>query len=331
MPTPIPIAHSLPDPAALGEAVARAYRLPAPVRCTLVSPGVNDTYQVDAGGETLFYRVYRAGWRTRSDIEFELELLRHLEREGVAVSVPIARADGTYIAELAAPEGPRPAVLFARAPGQVLAYVPEDAYHYGCAAARLHTAMDRFQSPWTRFRLDREHLLEEPLRLIRPFAEETGHWPFYNELAGRLRSAVQAAAPNLEQGLCHGDLHGHNVHKNQDGQLTFFDFDCGGPGWRAVDLAAYRWAVGRHARNLEPWDAFLEGYRTVREVRQADLEIVPAFVAIRNFWLVGMHAGQVKQRGTASVRMWVEGAAQALKAFAEEQLSELPGPSHGAG
>lgn len=312
------VAYSSLDPNVLADWLAGTYGLPAPVRCSLVSPGVNDTYEVVSGAGTAYFRVYRAGLRSQADVAFEVDLLRHLEQAGVSVSVPVAAADGSLVTQLEAPEGVRPAVLLTAAPGKVLAYAQDDAYTYGCAVANLHTAMDTFQSPWSRFHLDLDHLLDQPLRRIQPFAEDLGLWSFYTELADRLRARVQAVAPALEWGLCHGDLHGHNVHKNEEGRLTFFDFDCGGPGWRAYDLAVYRWAVGRHAKGMEPWEAFLSGYRSQREVSQVDLDITPVFVATRNYWLLGLHASQVNQRGTASVRQWVEGAVPVLRGLEKE-------------
>ncbi|HWI51345.1 MAG TPA: hypothetical protein VNT01_04310 [Symbiobacteriaceae bacterium] len=61
----IAVSSSLPDPNALAELVVNAYGLGPGVPCSLISPGVNDTYQV---GDSYFYRVYRAGWRSRPDI-----------------------------------------------------------------------------------------------------------------------------------------------------------------------------------------------------------------------------------------------------------------------
>ncbi len=309
----VPVSHSLLSAEALARQISVDYALAGPVTAALVSPGVNDTYQVMSGQQSSYYRVYRAGLRSRQDVQFEVDLLLHLQAEGVQVSVPIAKRDGSHITEIAAPEGLRYGVLFTSAPGKVLEYVEEDAFQYGRAVARLHTAMDTFQPATARFHLDLDHLLEQPLRTIEPYAKELGLWQFYADLGDRLRRHVSAVADQLEQGICHGDLHGHNVHKAEDGALTLFDFDCGGPGWRAYDLSVYRWAVGRHAKNLDPWDAFLKGYSTLREVRQPDLQIIPVFVGIRNFWLLGLHANQVNQRGTASVRMWVEGAAKVLQ------------------
>lgn len=322
MSRPIAIAHSLPDSDALALIVAADYDLPLPVSCTLTSPGVNDTYRITTEGRTFFYRIYRAGWRTAADIQYELELLLHLRRVGVPVSVPVPKPDGSYVTALALAEGVRPAVLFTEAEGQVLAYTAADAFEYGCAAGRLHNGMDSFRSDLPRVAVNLETLLEQPLRLIRPFAERLGRWAFFADAGDRLRARVHRVEPLLEQGICHGDLHGHNVHKTKDGGLTLFDFDCGGPGYRAYDLACYRWAVSRHAPNAEPWDAFLRGYRMERPVAQVDLDAVPVFVAIRTLWLLGLQAGWVKQRGTESVAMWLQGGGEALRQWMDAELKE---------
>ncbi len=299
------VAYSVLSAGTVGVEVSDAYGLGQPVECALVSAGTNDTYRVLAGGETYIARVYRSGWRTDEEIQFELDWLLHLQRSGLAVSVPLRRRDGALTGVLAAPEGPRALVLFSHAPGTVLSYTEEETYRLGSALARLHTASDSFTTTVPRFRLDMTHLLEEPLSQIRPFAEERGDWSYLEGLAERLRSAVAEAEPFLDAGICHGDPHGHNVHQTETGELTFFDFDCGGPGWRSYDLAVVRWALHLHAKQGDPWNSFLDGYRSVRPVGERDLALVPTFVALRTIWLMGVHASQVTQRGTA----WVMGSA----------------------
>lgn len=90
------------------------------------------------------------------------------------------------------------------------------------------------------------------------------------------------------------------------------------PTWRAYDLAVYRWAVSRHTRGTEPWEAFLEGYRSVRAIPRADLDAVPVLVAARSFWLLGLAAQDVSRRGTALVEQWLVGAEQALRQWEAE-------------
>lgn len=178
------VSHSVLASYALASEVTGWYDLPGPAECALLSPGVNDTYRVEAGGHPFILRIYRAGWRTPGEVQWELDLLLHLERAGVGVSVPLKGRDGALVMAVEAPEGTRPAVLFSHAPGKPLQYVAADGLRYGQAAARLHTAMDTFVTDQPRFRLDWEHLLEEPLRAIRPFSEWVGNWGYYADLAG---------------------------------------------------------------------------------------------------------------------------------------------------
>jgi hypothetical protein len=42
-------------------------------------------------------RLYRAGWRSQSEIEFVLDALRHCGQRGTRVSVPVPKRDGRFI------------------------------------------------------------------------------------------------------------------------------------------------------------------------------------------------------------------------------------------
>ena len=75
-----------------------------------------DTYQVEAESSTYFLRIYRHGWRTRAEIEAEVDMLLHLRSEGLSVSYPLERTDGTHLTRISAPEG----VRYAIAPAMML-------------------------------------------------------------------------------------------------------------------------------------------------------------------------------------------------------------------
>lgn len=315
-----PTSHSILSADHLAEMCAAAYGFEGPVSAELIAPGVNDTYRLMVGEQTHILRVYRAGWRSVPEIDWELSLLLHLREQGISVSVPLPTLDGRYRTELAAPEGARQAVLFSFAPGKVLAYSEDEGFRYGQAVAGLHDTMDGFATDLPRFRLNLDHLLEKPLAGIRPFAERLGRWEYLSELGAWLRAQVAGAEGALSWGLCHGDLHGHNVHQTDDHGLTLFDFDCGGPGYRSYDLTVFRWAVSRHANDDKPWEAFLQGYRTRRQVPEADLALVPVFVALRTLWLIGLQTEWVSLRGTAHVQGWVDGGLRALQKWDETQM-----------
>jgi len=93
----------------------------------------------------------------------------------------------------------------------------------------------------------------------------------------------------LEQGFCHGDLQGYHANVAPEGTLVFFDFDCGGYGYRAYDLAVFLWCCRLEDAVAARWKSFLEAYRETRPVDDLDLRAVPLFVCARYRWHMGVH------------------------------------------
>jgi Ser/Thr protein kinase RdoA (MazF antagonist) len=289
-----PVSHSTLCVKALLDQVLPDYAIPAPTECKLLNLGLNDTYLVKGSGrERYILRVYRRGWRSLSDILYEMDVLDHLRERGVPVSVPLRRRDGGLLRSLAAPEGERYAALFSYAPGKEPTYDEAlQAYQYGRAVGAVHAATDTFTSRHRRFALDLEHLLWAPLRSVEPLlAHRPKDRAYLQRLSGQLRDRL-AALPlrELDQGFCHGDFHGWNAGFAEDGTVTLYDFDCGGPGWRAYDVAVFRWCPRIWDRQDRLWPSFLRGYRELRELHDVDLRAIPLFIGVRHIWFMGVHA-----------------------------------------
>lgn len=286
----VQITNSLIAPSVLLAEVAARYDLGDALDCRFWNPGVNDTYLVrtERGGYIL--RVYRQGLRSAADIAYELEHLLLLEARGLAVAAPVCQRDGSPFWSLNAPEGRRCAALFAYVAGAELKHTAAETELYGATLAAIHTLTDGYTSRNARGALDGELLVTAPLRAIAPFlAHRPADWAFLERVAAAARARLaQLPRDTLDTGFCHGDPHGQNAHIAPDGTLRFFDFDCCGPGWRAYDLATFRW--GPVGRDDSAWAAFLAGYTLARPVSSADLEAVPLFVVLRHLWLWGLHA-----------------------------------------
>ncbi len=273
-------------------------------RCRFHARGLNDTYKVETSNDkSYFLRIYRAGWRTREQIEAELAVLQHLARCNVSVSVPVIRTDDALLTLLDCAEGGRWAVLFTAAPGEEVdfkSFTKEQAGHYGEAAAAIHRAADSFAENFQRAALDLDLLLNAPLALIKSaIAHRRDDLAYVADLANQLQSSVESAA-GLEKGFCHGDLHGHNA--GYAGEIfTVYDFDCCGWGYRAYDLSVFPWAFALSEQvpgRIESMGrAFLKGYLRHRPVENVDVTAIPTFVAIRQIWLTGLHIGLADRFG----------------------------------
>jgi Ser/Thr protein kinase RdoA (MazF antagonist) len=323
--TPIAVTRSVLSQTALLTDFLCLYDIGTPVACHFLRVGLNDTYEVLTETDRFILRVYRAGWRTLSEIQYEIDILRHLERKGVPVAAPIAARDGSYWQELLAPEGTRYAVLSTYAQGVDETWTEETAPLYGAAAAVIHNASDDFQSLHQRFTIDLKLLVDIPLQTVLPFlAHRPDDQTYVQRLAEKLRAGAEALPlDQLQTGYCHGDFHGGNAHMNDDKVVTFFDFDCGGPGWRAYDIAVFRWSRRLASNEDTHWPAFLQGYREHRAIADLDLLATPWFVAIRHLWLLGLHTGIANEHGRGYIHNWYWDRALKFLRDCEESYFDL--------
>ena len=296
-PTPFPVTGSLLSARALLATLLPAYDLGIPTACTLWASGVNDVYRVLTRGAEYFLKVYRAGWRSRAEVLFELDAVAHLARRGVAVAPPLPTRAGVVAHDLQAPEGTRQAVLFARVPGQPCTWPfyrdAAESRLLGGALAAVHNATTDFASAHPRPDLDLERLLERPLATLRPFlAARPDDWAYLLALGDRLRAYLaHPAARALDWGLCHGDFHPGNAFIVDARTVALFDFDACGFGWRAGDLARMHPPTVAHDASI--WAAFLDGYAARRPLHGHELAAIPVFVALGVYREMGLKLGGV--------------------------------------
>ena len=295
MTTSFPVIASILAPQALVDEVLPGFGVGAVARCAFYTGGFNHTYRVETvDGHTYYLRAYRIQWRNLADIRYELDVLDHLKRKGFPAAKPVPYEDGQLFCAVAAPEGRRYLALFAEAPGPEISYDREPegtAQRYGQAVAQMHNALEDFSSPHRRFHKDIAHFVDRPLQTIAPFlSHRPDDWAYVQGFAETLRERiVSMPAAALEQGACHGDLQGYHAKVAPDGTLTFFDFDCGGHGYRAYDLAVFLWCCRLEDAVDVRWAPFLDGYLGTREIDELDVRAIPLFACARYLWHMGVH------------------------------------------
>ncbi|WP_159064822.1 phosphotransferase [Thaumasiovibrio subtropicus] len=266
------------------------YKLDSIESCTLICQGVNDSYKVVTASGRYLLRVYRYQWRTLVEIEYEIAAVEYLSLMGVNVSVPLKDRMGNSVQQLSAPEGPRYAVLMSYASGDELAFSRhEDGAMYGRAVAKIHDITDKMTVNHERV-LDGDYLIKKPMQVISPLVEYRypALWEELKNGADKLFQRLKSIEPSqLKHGFCHGDLHGGNAHYDGS-QLTFFDFDCCGYGYRAYDLAVFKWRAHLVDKLDMRWESFIQAYTEHRTLTSQELEAVDMFVAIRHLWIIAL-------------------------------------------
>ena len=315
---------------AVADFVLAHYDLPGSITCKLLRRGFNDTFEVRIeDGARFIFRLSARRARGEADVASETAFLAYLDREGVPVAAAIPLRDGSLFTSALLPEGQRPAVLFRYAEGRAsqAGSSAADARANGVTLARIHDAAGGFAAfDKGRYRLDLDHLLHRPLSAILALADlSDAVRTKLVELTGRLSAAV-AERDRLSWTRCHGDCHGYNAiiaeQGPRAGQAVFFDFDDGGPGYLAYDLAVFLWCCVSFGRKWHAsWHAFIEGYRTIRNVPSADFAAVPLFVPIRHMWLMGEYAGRVHEWGSqAAPAEWIATQLDFMLSWEEEKL-----------
>jgi Ser/Thr protein kinase RdoA (MazF antagonist) len=292
-----PAQSSILSSEALVDWLGAKYRLRQPFTCVFHHKGVNDTYKIATSISSFYLRIYVHGWRTKAEVEAEVSLLRTLAKHDLPICRPVKCHDGSYVQQLAAPEGMRHAVLFTGAGGrQSVNPTRRQCFTFGALAARVHQCADRHDTVYKRFHIDAGHLIDEPLNSLGQLLD---HRRKDFDFLQRIGEAAKIEAMKLprttpEYGVCHGDLHAMNVFFKDSDKPTLFDFDCFGYGWRAYDVSIFLWSrywAGRDAAKRKLcWNAFLRGYQSERRLSRKELQAIPIFGVMRQIWLMGLHA-----------------------------------------
>ena len=257
--------------------------------------GFNDTYKLRTDdGSVYYFRVYRPIWRTLSAIRYELDAINHLEEKRFPAIRILHRKDGEQLCAFNAPEGKRFGILSAEAPGKEISYdkdVASTSFQYGQNAAAMHIAMQDFTSMHDRRPLDIHFLAQSVLKNAKPFLEHRPEdWAYLQAFSNRIKWKLESLPINaLPHGFCHGDLQGHHCNIDENGVMTFYDFDCCGYGATVYDLAVFRWFTRLENQEKERWSHFLRGYQDVRPLSLLEVDSIPAFVACRYLWHISVH------------------------------------------
>lgn len=255
-------------------------------------------------------RVHRPRYRSDEHIRSELSWMKALAESGVSTPDALRTRTGDVLAVVEAdgvPE-PRQCDLLSWVDGQPLgslesgvdmdeATVRSMYRTVGEVAARIHAhgrSWERPRSfarrPWDVGALvgedptfgrfwELELLTEDQLALL---------FKARDRASERLKAFGQASDC---YGLVHGDLVPDNILHGPGG-LRVVDFDDCGDSWYAFELATSVFPL-LGSPSFEPaWEGYLEGYRSVRELPDADLSLMPTFLMARGLSYLGWPAGR---------------------------------------
>jgi Ser/Thr protein kinase RdoA (MazF antagonist) len=249
-------------------------------------------------GRRFAVRVNRPGMRTPLDIASEMHWLAALRRDtDLVVPEPIPDRDGRPVQVVAGP-GRQPGVIEDHAIA-VFGWIdgatvgdrigPRTARAMGEALGRLQDHADRFVPPvpFTTSRLARAYTFGSRPEVLDEGAPEHPWFPRerrerIERAAVRVQGRIDALhADPAALRFLHIDLHAANVKRQPGGGLALLDFDDSRWAHPAQDVGIALYYLWVRPRGEALWDAWAEGYASVRGDLPADRATLETLVAGR--------------------------------------------------
>ena len=325
---------------------ARAFPVADP-RVSLVTVSENVTFRLTDGrtGEDWVLRLHRPGYNSAAELEAERVWTGALRAAGLAAPEPLPARDGrAFVAQPVEATGEtRLAGVTRWIDGEVLDDFLESPdrtgerplwfHRLGALVARTHlqseawTPPPGFVRPW----LDADGLMG-PAPRWGPFWDHAALSAEDRELVLAARDLLYARLSALPKepavfGMIHADLHPGNLLVREDG-LAIIDFDDAAFGWRMYDIAVALTHQQAAPDFAAVRDAFLAGYREVRDLPEAEAAQLPQFLLVRDL----VQLGWLHERPEIDAGDWLPGRiAQVrrgcLSLLAEEGSTRPPYPS----
>ncbi|WP_409343170.1 phosphotransferase enzyme family protein [Paenibacillus sp. MBLB4367] len=239
----------------------------------------NFVYGIKNRGETYFLRFSHEEDNDAGQIEAELEFMQHLRNDGYAAVKPVASNRGELIEQVPTAHGIYYAVAFEEAKGIRLdrcKLAAADYGRWGVSLASLHRSSMTFE-PKGAGRGSWKDAMAFISSVLRQHPNETDAIAEWVRLNDRLEKLPQTPG---QYGHIHYDFERDNVFLDEaTGEFTAIDFDDAMVHWFAMDVVSTLRDIADSGQEEadSAAEAFLEGYRSVKELEEGQLALAPYF------------------------------------------------------
>mgnify|MGYP001425902673 CR=1 FL=1 len=271
------------------EIIVNSYSISEPFDCTFIRRSFNDHYLIQTNDDRYILRVYlnnKYYINSISDFSFELDLLDFIASKNIPVSHPIRNKEKQFTTKFFYNNETRLITLFTFAEGVPINTTLEKnlAMRFGEIIADLHKKFNEFKSEHQRYKIDIDYLISEPIKMLQVYSNKHGleNLNFFEPYIKYLYSQLRELPVNNEAyGIIHDDLNPSNIHIDNSGNITVFDFDHCAYGWRIHDLAVIKLCYDKNT-----YEAILEGYINKKDISETEVQLIGLYaetLIIRKF------------------------------------------------
>ncbi len=293
----------------LDYAITEKYILPPVHKVSLIKYSENYTYLIEDMNSELKYvlRVSRPGYHDYEELEAEMIWVKAVKNDtDILVAMPIEGKNQRLIQSITlkmqGKEQEFFCSMFSFLPGQTLKTISqEELKNYlreiGKITAKLHCQSIEFckRQKLKRFSWELEDLIGEVSRWgdwsrLMLINEEQRH--VFEKTVDIIKERLTVYGKNeTNYGLIHTDLNVHNILV-ESGRIGVIDFDDCGYGWFLWDLGT---TLLEYYETLDVLkEKWLEGYQSIRPLRERDLEEVDTFIILRKIVRLGWIASHAE-------------------------------------
>lgn len=282
----------------------------------------NIVYSCERDGGRFFLRLTSSLRRSQEEIRAELEWIDFLQQQKLPVVQVLKNHHGDLSQRVQCNEEFYEACVFQEISGrhpseEEMVGEKKFLFRLGALIAKMHTATAGYSPKglWKRENWDDERGFRHACE-----AANSSKIPFFMERLKECIAWLRSLEISRENyGLIHADLGLLNLFVQDDESISVIDFDDSCYHWFAFDLAFVIYSIalnshhGEFDREEQNWlENLLKGYRSVREFRETDVELIPGFIefaCLRIFFWIEYHENLSTFRdealvGVAKTKQW---------------------------
>jgi len=295
------VIRSLINPNYLLEHLRKSYTLGTIETCKAIKyGGSNDIFLLSNGKNIYIVKVFfmRKCWTyNEQHYLFELKLQEFLCDNDFNVPRPIKNIKEKLLDSILLPEGFRFFSVYNFVDGKKWDHslskenIPNK---LGASIAKFHNLAQSFINDTYTRKLDINLMLEKSWFNIDNYVTLPSQKIKNNlqDLYYSIKNEVESQnIQDSELFLIHGDVHaGNHLYKKKSNEIILIDFELCGYGYYGYEFAVFKWDLLKsHKKDFvnRCMDEFFEGYSTIKQVIQSDIEKINLFLKIRTFFMLG--------------------------------------------
>ncbi|MCK4870408.1 MAG: phosphotransferase [Gammaproteobacteria bacterium] len=248
----------------------------------LINDGINVVYRFEVNKEGCYLRITHPSIRTMSELSSAIDYQNHLFLQGAPVCHPLKSRYDSYLEEIQQNDMVFYVHVNNEVPGHTIDIKRDNiSIHkaWGRSLAELHCAAISYEPNENCRFLSWQDLWKEMYADVKQESEIIRQ--AYTETDDFLKTLIKN--PN-NFGLTHGDHRGANALYDNN-RVHIIDFDEPVYHWFAADIACAFLCPEPFSTWRDKFSAFLDGYSSVRQLLEADMNNISWFMRMKSLGL----------------------------------------------